>query len=243
MRSLVLALFAVWCHAASLDAQPDPAAAADSASPAMARWHFGVSAAIGEPVGDFRRNVGLTAGANGHLRLRLDPNGIISLRLEGGYLNYGHESERICVASTPGCRVAVSVNTANGILSAGLGPEIAWPIGRLRAYGHALVGISRLTTFSTLGGGLLPDLVAADENFGDSGISWSTGAGVSLPIHAGLAIDFGVSYQGHGRRNYITKGGVTDNPDGSLVFDVRRSTVSLFATRLGVSMPMFRGAK
>ncbi len=243
MRSFVPTLLALLLYAVPAAAQRDTSTGADSTPPASLRWHVGVAADMGLPTGDFRHNVGHAGGAHAHLRLRLDEYGIFSLRLEGGYLNYGHESQRTCVAATPGCRVAVSVSTANGILSLGLGPEISWPLGRFRTYGHALVGMSRLVTVSGLGGGLLPDFIAADENFGDGGFTWSTGAGVSLPIRSGFAVDLGVSYQGHGRRDYLIKGGVTDNPDGTLALDVKRSTANLFAIRLGVSTPLIRKKK
>ena len=48
-------------------------------------------------------------------------------------------------------------------------------------------------------------------------------------------LDLGVAYQGHGEREYLTKGGIADNVDGSLVFAPKRSTANLFAFRFGVS--------
>lgn len=208
--------------------------------PGLPRWYAGVAADIGRPAGAFRDHVGQAGGVLAHLRLRLDPRGRLALRLEGGYLNYGHERQRICLASTPGCRVAVHVNTVNGLLSAGVGPELSLPLGPVRLSAHTLVGASRLTTVSGLGGGLVPDIIAADEHFGDGGVVWSTGAGLSLPISRAVALDVGVSYQGHGHRNYLVKGGVTDNADGTLDFDVKRSATNLLAVRLGASIPLMR---
>jgi opacity protein-like surface antigen len=210
---------------------------------ALPRWYAGVAAGVGRPSGAFRRNVTQAGGVQGHVRLRLDPRGRLSLRLEGGYLNYGHESQRTCLASTPGCRVAVNVNTVNGILSAGVGPELSVPMGPMRVYAHGLVGASRLATASGLGSGLLPDIIAADEHFGDGGFTWSTGAGLSVPVSRAVAVDVGVSYQGHGQRDYLVKGGVTDNADGTLDFDVKRSATNLLAFRLGVTTALSRKKK
>lgn len=260
MRSpsiVVSALAVVVCALAAPAAAPLPAqtvAGAPTASsaapsvgeldpPVMPRWHAGVAAGIGRPSGAFRRNVSQAGGVQAHLRLRLDPNGLLSLRLEGGYLNYGHETQRTCLANTPGCRVAVNVTTANGILSAGVGPELSLPLGPVRVYAHGLVGASRIVTASGLGGGLLPDIIAADEHFGDGGFAWSTGAGLSVPVSRAFAVDLGVSYQGHGQRNYLVKGGVTDNADGTLDFDVKRSATNLLAFRLGVTMALTRKPK
>lgn len=228
------AVAALLVFVAPLAAQ-QPTGPIDSLTLTMPRWHFGVAADLGRPVGTFKQQVGQVGGVQGHLRLRLDQEGRVSLRMQGGWLNYGHESQRSCVAATPGCRVEVNVTTANGILSLGLGPEVSYPLGKLRAYGHGLVGISRFATVTGIGGGLMPDIVAGDENFGDSGFAWSAGAGLQLPMTHQTAVDVGVAYQGHGQREYLTKGGITDNADGSLSFDRKRSTANLFAIRIGVT--------
>ena len=204
----------------------------------MPRWYVGVAADIGQPVGDFKQNVNNAAGLQAHVLLRLDRHGLAAIRLQGGWLNYGHESERSCLGTAPSCRVAVTVTTANGIFSVGVGPQFSVPIGGLRTYGYGLVGVSRFATLSGLGGGLVPDLVAADENFGDAGLVWSGGVGVQLPVHQSTTVDVGVAYQGHGRRDYLIKGGLTDNLDGSLAFDVKRSNAELYAIRIGVTTAM-----
>ncbi len=240
MRSFLRAVSALLSLAAPLAAQ-EVAPAADTTRPAIPRWHLGLAADIGRPVGAFKQQVGHAGGLQAHLRLRLDR--YVSLRLQGGWLNYGHESQRTCLAATPGCRVNVSLTTANGIFSLGIGPELSFPLGKLRAYGHGLVGMSRFATLSGLGGGIMPDFVAADENFGDGGFAWSGGGGIQLPISRRTAVDLGVAYQGHGRREYLTAGGITDNPDGSLSFDVRRSSANLFAIRLGVTTSLAWGSR
>ena len=248
-RSALSLLFGTLAGSVPLSAQeaaaiaPVVPAASEPATPTIPRWYAGVAADIGRPTGAFRRNVGQAAGATAHVRLRIDPYGLLSLRFEGGYLNYGHESQRTCLANTPACRVAVNVTTANGILSAGIGPELSLPLGPVRVSAHGVVGASRLSTFSGLGGGLLPDFVAADEHFGDGGFAWRTGAGLSVPVHRGVAFDLSVSYQGHGQRDYLIKGGVTDNADGTLDLDVKRSTANVLAWRMGFTAPLTRKPK
>jgi opacity protein-like surface antigen len=229
MRHFIAALLI----AAPLAAQQAPPA--DSGTPIRQRWHAGFSAEVARPSGDLQQNVSKAGGAQAHLRVRLDQHGLVSLRAQVGWLNYGNETRRTCLATTPGCRVEVRVNTINGILFAGVGPEVAFQIGRLRAYGHGLVGASRFATVSAIDGGILPDFVAGDENFGDSGFAWSTGGGLQLPITRRVALDLGMNYQGHGERAYLLKGGLSDNADGSLVFAPKRSTANLFAFRFGVT--------
>lgn len=234
MRLVATAFLGLLSLAVPLPGQANPAAV-DSNTVVIPRWHVGLAADIGQPVGDFKQNVNNGAGVQGHVLLRLDRYGLASLRLQGGWLNYGHESQRSCLSTTGSCRVAVNVTTANGIFSLGVGPQLSWPLGPLRAYGYGLIGMSRFATLSGLGGGILPDMVAADENFGDAGLAWSGGIGMQMPIHKNTTIDVGVAYQGHGRRNYLIKGGLTDRPDGSLGFDIKESTADLYAIRVGVT--------
>lgn len=234
MRSIAASLAGLLTLAAPLQGQAG-AALADTNALHVPRWHVGVAADIGQPVGDFKQHVNNAAGLQGHVLLRLDRYGLAAIRLQGGWLNYGHENQRSCLGATPGCRVAVDVTTANGIFSFGVGPQFSYPIGWLRTYGYGLVGVSRFATLTGIGGGLLPDFVAADENFGDAGLAWSSGVGIQLPVHQSTTVDVSVAYQGNGRRDYLIKGGLTDNPDGSLAFDIKRSKADLYAIRVGVS--------
>jgi hypothetical protein len=211
--------------------------------PWIPRVQIGIAGDYSRPTGAFHDQVTSAGGVQAHLRVRLDRYGIIALRLQGGYVAYGHESQRSCIAATPGCRVEVTVGTSNGILSGGIGPELSLPLGKVRFYANGLVGGSRLVTFTALSGGLLPDILAADENFGDGGFSWSSGAGLQLALGARYALDFGVSYQGNGVRDYLIEGGITDQPDGSLEFDVKRSSTNVVGFRLGLSVALGGRAK
>lgn len=234
MRFVVTALVGLFSLASLLLGQAGPSAV-DSNAVVIPRWQVGLAVDIGQPVGDFKQHVNNAAGLQAHVLLRLDRHGRAAIRLQGGWLNYGHESQRSCLDTLPSCRVAVNVTTTNGILSLGVGPQFALPLGPLRTYGYGLVGVSRFATLSGIGGGIVPDIVAADENFGDAGLVWSGGVGLQLPVHQRTTIDVGVAYQGHGRRNYLIKGGLTDNPDGSLAFDIKRSHAALVAIRVGVT--------
>lgn len=234
MHVRITALAGLLSVSSPLSGQATPPAVTSSTA-AAPRWHVGLAADIGQPVGAFKRHVNNAVGVQAHVLLRLDRHGLASIRLQGGWLNYGHESQRTCVGTTPGCRIAVDVTTANGILSLGVGPHVAFPLGPLRTYAYSLIGVSRLATVSGLGGGILPNVVAGDENFGDTGLSWSGGLGIQVPLQRNTTIDLGMAYQGNGRRDYLVEGGVTDNPDGSLAFDIKRSHADLYAIRIGVT--------
>jgi hypothetical protein len=139
--------------------------------------------------------------------------------------------------------VEVGITTANAILSWGLGPEVSLPVGIFRLTGHALIGSSYATTYSGAEKfGLVPDFFAITEHLGDGGFAWSAGAGVAMPISRSASIDLGVTYQAHGTRNYLVRGGITDQPTGLMVLDVQRSSINMFGIRLGMTFTKSRRA-
>ncbi len=239
MRQSLAALAGLLCLAAPASGQTT-SSSADTNAVTIPRWHLGLAASAGQPVSDFKLNVNNAAGVQGHVLLRLDRDGLAALRLQGGWLNYGHASQRSCLGTAPHCRVAVNVTTANGIFTLGVGPQFSMPLGRVRPYGYGLVGMSRFVTLSGLAGGIVPDFVAASENFGDGGLMLSGGVGVQVPVYRNTTIDVGVGYETHGKRDYLIKGGLTDNPDGSLGFDIKRSKAALYAIRIGVTTEIGR---
>lgn len=242
MRQIAFAVAGLLTLSSCLAGQDTPATALDSAT-VIPRWHFGAAFDVGQPVGGFKQQVSNAAGIQAHLLLRLDRSGSTALRLQGGWLNYGHERQPVCLGATPGCRIEVNVSTTNNIFTLSVGPEWSRQRGMVRLYGHGLVGVSHFATLSALGGGILPEFVAADENFGDAGFFWSGGGGIQLSISKNSALDLGVAYQGHGRREYLTEGGITDNPDGSLNFDVKRSAADVLTIRIGFSKALAWGTR
>lgn len=242
MRYIAFAVAGLLTLSSCLAGQEPSAAVLDSTT-AVPRWHAGAALDVGQPVGGLKQQVKNAVGLQAHVLLRLDSRGNTSLRLQGGWLNYGHERIPVCLGATPGCRIDTHVSTSNNIFSLGVGPEFSVLRGVVRLYGHGLVGVSRFATLSALDGGILPDLVAADENFGDAGFFWSVGGGLQLPLSKHTSLDLGVAFQGHGRREYLIEGGVTDNPDGSLNFDVKRSAADLFAVRIGFTRALAWGTR
>jgi hypothetical protein len=242
MRHLASAALGLLAFTAPLAGQDTSATVADSTT-TIPRWYAGVAADVGLPAGDLKQNVANAGGLQAHLLLRLDRRGHTALRLQAGWLNHGRESEQDCLGGPNGCRIAVKLSTTNNIFSLGLGPEFSVPVGSFRLNAHGLVGVSRFATLSALGGGLMPDIVAADENFGDTGFLWSGGVGIQKVFYKRTALDIGIAYQGHGRREYLTRGGITDNPDGSLGFDIKRSSANLVAFRIGFSTALGWGTR
>jgi hypothetical protein len=202
--------------------------------------YAGVSVAVADPRGDFGTYVNVGGGIYGYFRVNVDPQGIVAIRANGGFLNYGNETSRVCLSPTLGCRIEVDLTTSNNIILFSVGPELGVPVGGSRLYGHASGGLSYFSTDSRVEGSSGNEPFATTRNYGDGGFSWTLGAGLQIPIARArtfpIALDFGLTYHGTGRREYLTEGGIIDRPDGSIDFDVIRSDADFVLWQLGASV-------
>lgn len=205
------------------------------------RMHAGGALMLAQPVGEFDQYVGLGGGIDGFFRVALDEADVVSLRIQAGFVNYGNETQRVCLSRTIGCRIQVDLTTSNNIFLFGVGPELGVPAGPVRLYANGTIGYSHFSTDSHVSGDLEPGPFASTRNFGDGGFAWTGGGGLQIHLAdtgggASIGLDMGVSYQGSGRREYLTEGDITDLPDGSIRLDVRRSRANLLLWRLGVTV-------
>jgi hypothetical protein len=202
------------------------------------RGHAGGSFMVAHPVGEFAENVGTGFGLDGFGRWALDDAGVVSLRADLGFLNYGNETIQICV--TLPCRVTGEITTSNNIVFGGIGPEIGGGPGILRVYVFANVGFAYFgTTSSVEGSNNDGDPFASSTNFDDVTFAWTGGSGLQIRAWGGRhpgAIDFGARYHANGDAEYLRKGDIEDLPDGSVVISPRRSETNLWTFRIGVSV-------
>jgi hypothetical protein len=121
-----------------------------------------------------------------------------------------------------------------------VGPELGLGIGSVRLYGNASVGLGYFSTDSHVEGSVGDEPFASTHNYGDAGFAWTGGGGIEIPIaHAGrfpIALDLGLAYHRNGRREYLTRGGIIDEPDGSISLDVKRSEADFLLWRIGASV-------
>lgn len=201
------------------------------------RGFVGLDVLMAEPVGEFSQNVGRGWGLEVRGRYALDPEGWMSLRGDAGFVQYGHERQRVC--SAYGCRVLFDLTTRNQIFFAGVGPELAIPGEWIRPYVHAGLGLGYFSTSSGLSGTADTEEFAHTENFSDAVMAWSTGAGVEVLVRRGptpVALNFAWSYHGNGEAEYLREGDIVDNPDGSITLFPRRSEANLMTFRIGFSV-------
>ena len=215
-----------------------PPLSAQEAPEGYLRGQVGLNLIVSEPLGAFDEFVGAGIGADFFGRLPLDPRGILSLRGDLGFLIYGHESKRVCFEGV-GCRVQARLQTNNGIFFVGLGPELAIPMRRARPYLNASMGYAYFNTSSSLEDLWGGDSEFTTEIFGDGGFSWGVGGGLELRLSRGwtpVDLNLGVRYHHHGVMEYLTKGDIVDNPDGSVTLYPVVSEANLLSYHLGVSI-------
>lgn len=233
MRVTALALGALIGIAAPLGAQGAP-------GDRLVRARAGGSFTIAAPSGEFDDYVGTGWGLAGHFTLNLAGEGALGLRAEGGYINYGRETKRVCLSQTVGCRIQVDLTTSNDILYFNLGPELSLPFGPLQPYANLSGGFSYFATVSSVEGSGNPDSedFARTTNFDDFTWAWQAGTGVRIALPWGVNpwyLDFGVRYHTNGEAEYLRKGGIIDHPDGSITLNPIRSEANLLAIHIGVT--------
>ncbi len=176
--------------------------------PRTSRGTVGGSLVYAQPRDDFRLNVKQGVGIDGNGHYKLDRRGILSLGLEGGFLTYGRETERVPLSSTIGGRIQVDLTTSNNILWLGLGPQLTAPSGPIRPYVGATAGFSYFVTESSVDGTYNDEAFAKTNNYDDATFAWTGGGGLLIPVGTSRmgAIDIGVRYHANGNVRYLHMG-------------------------------------
>ena len=208
--------------------------AQDSSQP---RGFVGLSFVAGDPVGDLGTFFDQGFGAQIEGSWAMSEDRRLRLRADMGVLVYGHETIAMC--HPVGCRIGVDLTTTNNIFYGGVGPEYAFTAGGFEPYVFGTLGLSYFATISSLSG--------ADEyrdyfdttNYSDVVMAWKVGGGTRVRVHRGahpVSLDFAVERHQNGIANFLTKGDILDNPDGSITLFPNRSEANLLTFRLGVSI-------
>ena len=201
------------------------------------RGAVGASFTYGRPVGDFLQYVDQGLGFDAFFRWNADRQGVLSFKVDGGFLIYGNETFRVPLSSTIGGRILVDLTTSNNILWMGFGPQLTSPSGFIRPYANASVGFSYFFTESSVeGSNNYNEPFANTTNYSDGAFRYGLGWGLLLPFQTRTtewAIDFGAIYHGNGQVRYLREGGIEDRPDGSIVLHPIQSDANLLTYRLG----------
>lgn len=196
-----------------------------------------------QPLGELSTGPGFGVAMGG--AYALDRARVFHVRADFRAAMYGHENRKVCFNATVGCRILLDLNTSYSTVYLGLGPQLVVPLGPARLALAGTIGLGGFTATSSLSG-----VDENDDDFGnttnheDYTIAWSTGGELRIPLAERLALAVGGHYQRNGVASYLREGGITDNPDGSLTYDLQRTEANMVAITLGVAlMPFVDGAR
>lgn len=202
--------------------------------------YVGGQALYARPVGEFRDYVKHGGGLDVNVVWPVRPASPVALRADGGFIVYGSETKRVCFSSTVGCRVQLDLTTTNSIFYFNAGPQLMLHSGPVRPYANAAIGFAYFATTSQVEGTQhSSDPVASSTNFDDLTFSWAGGGGLLIPLARGrtpVSLDLGLRYMGNGQVEYLKKGDIQDNPDGTLTITPTRSEANLLQFKVGLSV-------
>lgn len=242
-RSLAVALVAFATGSAAvtpLAAQLTPTRRGDASLP---RAYGDINFIVAQPVGALNTYISEGYGVNGGFVWNFDRDRVFGIRVEGGFLQYDSEQRQLCFPGT--CRVGLDLNTTNGIIFGGIGPQISVPAGPVRPYLNATAGFSYFHTESSVSGRNDYDEDYFNTTNHDDGVFALTGGGGFLiPLsmrRTPVLLDIGATYHRNGEASYLRRGSITDNPDGSITIRPIRSEANFITYRLGISIGVRTG--
>jgi hypothetical protein len=203
-----------------------------------ARRSAGVFSVIqSRPAGQFGDNIGLGYGGTAAYLFSLDKAGILSLRTDVGFIDYGNESKRVPLSSTIGGRIQVKVSTNNFIVPVSIGPQLTWPRGSVRPYVNAGFGGQFFFTESSVDGTNDASSDFSTTNQHDATKSWVAGGGVYVPLYSrkvNVMLDAGVQYFTGGHAQYLRPGSIVDLPNSQIQVNPLESDTHMMVVRVGV---------
>jgi hypothetical protein len=216
---------------------------ADSLGPATRagepRFQGGAALSIGQPVREFAEYVANGVGVSGHALYRLGGSGAFALRADGGFVQYGRETQRIPWNANVG-RVTVDLQTTNNIVWGGVGPHLMVPSGPVRPYATGSVGFAVFTTSSSIRDRDTNDEIVSDRNQADGTWAISGGGGLLIPVvrnaRALFFLDLGARFHRNGSVEYLREGGIRDLPGGGVEYSRIRSAGDLWTYQIGISV-------
>ena len=206
--------------------------------------YLGVAFLGANPVGEFEDFVDDGFGLGLESRFPVGGAGPLALRLDGGFMIYGHERRGLCFPPPVGCRIGLDLNTYNTIAFLGVGPELAGT-GPVSPYLNGTVGLTWFYTNSSLSGDDDWEDNFNTTNYSDWVTALRVGGGVRFKIAGSdwrpIQLDLGAEYHRNGVADYLREGDIVDLPDGSIELYPVRSEANMVVFNVGVSFPLGGG--
>jgi opacity protein-like surface antigen len=203
------------------------------------RMEAGAAFEYAQPVGDFRQNVRQGFGGAGHFVLGLDPQAIIGIRIDAGFINYGNDTHYVPF-STSVRQIIVREETSNNIVVASIGPQLTLPIGGVRPYVNAGIGLAYFYTQTSLATDDNSQQIAQTTNYSDNSLAYTAGAWFNVPLTSGsspISLNVGARYNSVASARYLTKGDIMDDPNSQfgIIITPHETAADFIAYQVGVS--------
>lgn len=217
-----------------------PSAGAQLSLRSTPRMEAGIGFEYAQPVGDFRQNVNHGFGGGGHFIYGFDPLGIIGIRADAGYINYGNETHYLPFSSSIR-RIVLRAETSNNIFVGSIGPQLTIPLGRVRPYVNAGIGFAYFYTQTSIRDDYDSAQLAQTTNYSDNSLAYTGGAGFNIPLTLSgqaASLDIGARYNSVNRARYLTRGDITDDPNDQfgVIITPHESAANFVAYHVGVSV-------
>ncbi len=200
----------------------------------------GGSFMLGYPQGDFRKNVdqlGFGFQIQGMLWAPTHEKPF-SIGLDGGYLIYGHTSERREWTGFPG--VYLNLTRTNSMAHLHLVLQVSPFFGTVRPYIEGLFGGALIWTESEVKNENGNWQIASTTNYNDFTWNYGGGGGIlfkltdNLDQISALYLDLKARYLFGTEASYLTEQSITVNNQGQTIYNAKKSTTDFFTFHIGV---------
>ena len=185
----------------------------------------------GLALGDWGKIAGFGLGLDGTDVVFRKPGRPIALRSSFGFL-YNFSRTEDVPASNLGPNSALSLETKNGSLFFGFGPEIGMPTGAINPFAFGTIGFNTYWTESNLTGTAGGSPYSA--RFGDSRIAfaWSAGLGIRKHVTQGELLELSAEFRSGEGHMYVLPEQVT-NTGTTVNVERKARTTNQLIVRLG----------
>lgn len=201
----------------------------------LSKGLIGFNGSLARPTGEFQQFVDWGGGLGMYGVMNFDRRNQIGLRFGGSFVVYGHESYPAQIVPHVG-RIWVDVETENFIVDFGVGPQFTFGRGPIRPYVYGTAGFSYFATVSSLDGMDGGPDFAHTTNFDDITYALTGGGGLLMSISSRVSIDMSAQWTFNGEVDYLTRGDIEDNWDGSITVYPIRSEANLMTFRFGLAI-------
>lgn len=196
------------------------------------RFIIGGDLAITQPKGELAGYISSGGGLSFSALVRMERQGILFARFEGGGAIYGSDTRRFSYAFR-----SFELETNNEIQWFSLGPEVMVPGGPLRPYVGAAYSLTRFRTSSSIRDRSTNEEYDSRDHASDFTTGWVLGGGFYIPFgsRSPFAVRIGAKYHIGGEANFVREEDVRDAPIDADTFPISRSKADFVLWQIGIT--------